>query len=816
MEKLDGFYRGIIVQNNDPDKLGRVKVFVPHLHLALLDLEESDYDAEFYFGEFGTNYQPKGKKLVDLTKYIGKIKFKLPWAEVSLPITGGGFSSFNSASKRATVSDSSSYANQQAEEDGSTGAPAGADVKRNPPSDAFSSSADNPNPLGASYNAQSFYNAPKGMFGIPQVNAKVWLFFLNGNPNSPVVFGYSPSASTYNQIYDDTNYPSGYENNDNTGEANPENLKRRQLTAMNYKGGSISFNGTDNEESLSIAHDSGSHSEYNNSGKKSLVMGQNSKLVKGAQYTTVEDSASFFCGDDAVIKVSGDINIQAGAANYAAAQKWKDTAANIHAVKSLPETQNSGNDSFFSSLLAKKSGKNPPCPACSQGKKFETLLGGNGDDKNKQKIDSGQTSFTDNLIKSFLSFFGGKTKLEVEDAKEEQYPKKSECKVCKGSGISPSTMGGNFPKETRKNEIGNLYLNSAQDFFEAENELGNGGNIVLNVTKDFFMSVGCASNDLDSIRINKQGAAHDIGMKLDGEKGLYPSQVVSSVVEKVHVDRFPGGQFTIDAQNGINLQGGSGGVDFSSTGIMSLYGTLTEVTGEQVNVSSKSGLNIATGEVLSLKAPNISIQADNQTFIKNNLAVDGNTVCRGGMMVQGELFAQHITAPLCFQETETQSELYGRAYPEKPLIMGFIKNTQEIKCTISSKASNPGSGWYVISDYSGSPLPVQGSSVMSSSDVTLTLTQFVPIYTTDSGQKAEDGSIYVYPHSHVFRNLPLTLGGTYEEVRGNAAGIDGNDLIPSKKVENGMTAPEIKGTTREKGVGLQNQLDAREFTPIEI
>jgi hypothetical protein len=145
--------------------------------------------------------------------------------------------------------------------------------------------------------------------------------------------------------------------------------------------------------------------------------------------------------------------------------------------------------------------------------------------------------------------------------------------------------------------------------------------------------------------------------------------------------------------------------------------------------------------------------------------------------------------------------------------MGFIKNTQDIKCTLTGKLSiTPGA----ITANLTTGVVGGGPSTVTGTDFTLTLTQFVPIYTTDSGQKAEDGSIYVYPHSHVFRNLPLTLGGTYEEVRGNAAGIDGNDLIPSKKVENGMTASEIKGTTREKGVGLQNQLEAKEFTPIEI
>ena len=804
MKNLNGFYRGVIVQNNDPQKLGRVKIFVPHIHLSLLDLEESDHDKEFYFGEFGTNYQKKDPNLVDLTKYMEKIKLKLPWAEVSLPITGGGYSSFNSASNKATISDSPSYANQIAEDDGSTGAPAGAEVKANPPSDRFSSSSDNPNPLGATYNTQSFYNAPKGMFGIPQVNTKVWVFFLDGNPNTPVVFGYSPSASTYGQIYDDTNHPSGYENNDPTQEANPENVKRRNMMAINQKGGSISFNGTDNEESLSIAHDSGSYNEFNNSGQQNLVMGQKSSLVKGPAYSTIDDSHSFHCGDNSNVSVQKDVQITIGSANYAAAQRWKDAASNIHAVKSLPETQNSGSDSFYSSPLAKKGGENGPCPACSQGRSYKTLKGGNGDEKNNKTIDEGQTSFVDSLKDNFLAFFGKKSKLEIEDAKEEQFPKTENCPVCSGSGKSPSSMGGNFPKEERKEETGNLYLNSAQDFFEAENDLGEGGSLTLNVTKDVFLSIGCASNDLDSVRVNNQGSAHDIGLKLDGDNGVYPSPVVGAVVEKVHVDRFPGGQFTVDAQNGINLLGGSGGIDFSSTGVMSIHGTIAEVTGEQVNISAKSGLNIATDDVLSIKGSNIAIQSDNQVFVKTILAVDGNIVCRGGIMAQGEVYLQHVTAPVSFQETEYQSELYGTAYGEKPMIMGFVRLNEAIQCKIK---------------VGGTGL-VAGSTPVTGEDVNciVTINATVPIYTTDSGQKAEDGCIFVYPHSHVFRNLPLKLTTTYEGTRSRAAGIEVavTGPIAAEKIENGLTCPQIKGTTKEANTGLSNQLKAKEFTPIEV
>ena len=788
VNNLTGFYRGVVVQNNDPQKLGRVKVFVPHLHMSLLDIEESDYDAEFYFGEFGTNYQHKGKKLIDLTKYVDKIKLKLPWAEISLPITGGGFSSFNSPSNRATTSDSPHYVNQISEDDASVGSAVGAEYRENPPSDAFSRNSDTPNPVGNAYNTQSFYNAPKGMFGIPQVNAKVWLFFLDGNQNTPVIFGYSPSSSSYKQIYDDTNYPNGYENNDPTQETNPENLKRRQLTAMNYKGGSISFNGTDNEESLSISHDSGSYTQFTNSGRQTLVTVQDSKLVKGSQYSTVENNHNFSCGNSSNMKVSGDVDIQIGTANYAAAQRWKEAASKIHAVKSLPETQNSKGDSFFASPLTKKGGKNPPCPACSQGKKYETLTGGNGDEKNNEKINQGQTSFLDSLIKNIMSFLGAKTKLQIEDAKAEQFPKTSDCPVCGGSGESPSTMGGDFPKEQRKEEIGNLYVNSAQEFFEAENALGNGGSVKMNVTKDFFLSVGCASNDLDSIRVNKEGSAHDIGLKLDGEKGVYPSPVVGAVVEMNHVDKFPGGQFTIDAQNGINLIGGSGGIDFSSTGIMSLYGTIAEVTGEQVILSSKSGMSISTSDILSIKAPNISIQSDNQTFFKGNVAIDSNMVCRGGAMVQGEMFVQHITAPMSIQETEFQSELYGTSYPTQQRVVSYLKVGQRMMVNVSGLGN-----------------------------VILTILPFpVPTYSTDLGQVADDGCIFVYPHQHLFRNVPLTLTKTYEDMRASASGVDGNSLKASGKIENGLTCPEVKGVTKEKGVGLQNQLGAKKFTPIEV
>lgn len=790
MKTLNGFYRGIVAQNNDPQRLGRVKVFVPHLHLASLDLDPEDYNKEFYFSEFGTNYNNKDPNKIDLTKYVEKIKLKLPWAEVSLPVTGGGFSSFNSPSNRATISDSPYFVNQQTENDNSTGAPAGALEQAYPPKDKFSASTDTPNPLGSAYTAQSYYNAPKGMFGIPQVNTKVWLFFLEGNPNNPVVFGYSPSPNSYNQIYDDTTYPSGYENNDPTGEANPQNLRRQTRTAMNYPGGSLTFDGTNNNEEISLAHDAGSFTKFSNSGKSNLTVGNDQSLIQGDSFTTVEGSQSFYCNDKVEYIIGSDLNITVGSTNYAAANEWMDIATNIHAVKSLSEIQNMDNSSVFSSPLAKKSGKNPPCRACSSGEKRKTYDGkkGVGSEENLNLLQKSQKSLNDglkNLKTNFLSFLSDSVGLDVGSLVEEQFPKKENCPRCKGTGEDPSSMGGEFPKDERKQEIGNLYLQNAQKLFEAENELG--GDVTATIGGDVFITLG-VPNNLDSIRVNKTGSSTSPSVQLDPEMGLYSAPVVSSTVEKIHVDKPPGGQFTIDAGHGVALYSGSGGCEVSSTGCLTMYGTVTELTGEQVNLSSKSGMNIATGESLSFNAANIAFESSGQTCLKGSIACDGNLMCTGGAMIQGELYVQHITGPLEEQLTDYAPETYGTANPEAALKIGFLKNNQQILMDI------PGLG-----------------------QVLCTVKQTVEIVTTDGGQVADQECVYVAPHQHVFRSIPMTIGGTYGEARKSAfdSGMGGSVPVAAGPITNGLKAPQIPYAAPESAFGL-NQQNAPKISPLKF
>lgn len=81
--RYDGTYKGIIIQNNDPNNSGRVKVFVPSVNMTILDGWNTDKESNKQFSHLGKNTN------TSLTPdIIQRLKESLPWARVSMPIFG--------------------------------------------------------------------------------------------------------------------------------------------------------------------------------------------------------------------------------------------------------------------------------------------------------------------------------------------------------------------------------------------------------------------------------------------------------------------------------------------------------------------------------------------------------------------------------------------------------------------------------------------------------------------------------------------------------------------------------------------------------
>lgn len=101
------FYRGIIVQNNDPLKAGRIKVFVPSVNTNLLDKWIKNKSEDDMWNHIGENVNGFNEEV------LNKLKMYLPWGEVMSPLFGmnsNGF--FFSPKKVSTISNDSNLSSQ--------------------------------------------------------------------------------------------------------------------------------------------------------------------------------------------------------------------------------------------------------------------------------------------------------------------------------------------------------------------------------------------------------------------------------------------------------------------------------------------------------------------------------------------------------------------------------------------------------------------------------------------------------------------------------------------------------------------------------
>lgn len=224
----NNFYSGIVVKNNDPLKMNRVKIFIPELSNQPFDDWLEKFET-FIYKAPAANANPKPSdtstsKIGDWsnTDTFEKICEGIPWAEPMYPIVGesGNFRYHNEQhNKVSDISDGNyiptteksyppSYWYER--EDSRVG-----DAFKKP-SDAFTAII---NPYSFSYNSFEYPNKAKGIFGIPEVGAKVWVFHYEGNINFPVYFGVRRDYREFALVNDTDNpeqisnqYPSDYEN----------------------------------------------------------------------------------------------------------------------------------------------------------------------------------------------------------------------------------------------------------------------------------------------------------------------------------------------------------------------------------------------------------------------------------------------------------------------------------------------------------------------------------------------------------------------------------------------------------------------------
>lgn len=736
-KKYLGFYNGIIVQNNDPDHAGKVKVWVPHISPTVYSGWISKVEENKRFKFLGLNVADQ------FTAIVEDLKIILPWADIAMPLTNESASGRYFANKQyGTISDSNVIDSVSANNGYIPDESLNKDNIGEKPafwyeqfstgvSDAFNSTNNNVthiNPFANNYKPSSYSNSAKGEFGIPSVGAHVWVFFREGDVNYPVVCFSSFGQTDWAGIYDtDNDYPGGSENiNPIIGEYNHNVDKYRSKYVLNQKGGTLEIINTDHNEKIKLTHYSGSFKEMNNVVTSELAVGNDQKLVLEDQFTTVKGNKSNYTGGDSDEVVNGDRYIKVGNLNYNAVRDWKAEMVAVNDMRQLFDIKRTDDKIEvkrgditvlkFNSSKQSKSGDNAKNDVLdytvdvfeSTFKPWKmTVANQNGDESLVGDVlDTSKDNMPNSIVNRHNSIITAKPSNDI------NLPQ-----------LSPSSMGGKFASETKLIE-NILTKEKIEKLFAAEEQMGIGGSEIKQITKDKIETIGLLLNDFGSIRIDSKGKYYASEMRISNATS-FVNKAATPLIEYVHVDDFPGGSYTLNVNNKYNLLVGAGGMDLKTYGNANIGGAITNISGEQINLGSRNEINIASDKRISISAEVLTLRQKHQkqVMVDSSLGVSKNLIIGGKSYFEQEMYLHHVTAP-----RETQA-----TYPVKLYAKTLDVRIGTAKC--GEHGDHPVIGGF-------------------------------------------DMCIECYTHSHNFDNIPLTLKDSNTDVREAAreANIDNNKI----------------------------------------
>ena len=521
---------------------------------------------------------------------------------------------------------------------------------------------------------------------------------------------------------------------------------------LNQRGATIDINNSTDRQALNLSQWSGSNIKLTNTVTSELATNNKQVDVRNDSFETVRNNKTIYAGKDVVIRAGENVyNLKGFKDNdeIKAAEEWKETYRSVANNNAQGEISRGGK-SYPGGISTPQAGSRSPNPTENQ----EIYV----TDSKYPKIAYGLlTSLIPPQRRKFLDEVELYTRVQpivTPDCYKVKNPSQGDIdSAAGGGGYSANAPGAmQYPGENASTERGAWAPNPAQENLKEqlaevqktlepiEERMGNGGDEEEFVYRDKVEVVGAAFNDYPSVFIDPKGRTVPYFVGVGQETSFTDTDSVPHVQEVDNNSMFPGGNYDLTVGNRYNVKVGSGGVQIKSTGGVEIGGTTFKVAANKTNIQSADGVNITSESIVEIQSKNnISLRSNRQIYIEPSLGVKNNTVIGGSQYTEGEIYANHITAPAEIQQTE-QVELYGK-----------LKKGLKLVCIASGFADTDG-------------------DVLAASPGTITL-----MLDTDMTGGAING-VETWPHSHHFKNLPLRLTESNDDVKqiAQAEGINVN------------------------------------------
>ena len=213
------------------------------------------------------------------------------------------------------------------------------------------------------------------------------------------------------------------------------------------------------------------------------------------------------------------------------------------------------------------------------------------------------------------------------------------------------------PKIPLREKQEEVYSDAVNKLTDIEKKMSPGGAPIQTYMGDLCITVGGAHANakvapavsvVDGWVVPSKVSIHSDRTYIDQKSTPHVQSVTQSI---------PWGTLNIVASNKFNTVIGSGGISMHTDGCMDISsGGRTMISSlHEINMTTSGGnINVICGHNINIKGDTVTVQTadpNNQVVVNSNLGVARNVTVHGSTYVDGELYVQHITAPLATRLT---------------------------------------------------------------------------------------------------------------------------------------------------------------------
>lgn len=457
----------------------------------------------------------------------------------------------------------------------------------------------------------------------------------------------------------------------------PSNLEYRNKFTFNQRGGTIEINNSTDREEVNISQYSGSNISLNNVTTSETASNNKQTKILFDEFKTVGNTSNEYIGVDRTLRV-GEINYEIkgikSESEIESINKWIELYRPIANSNSQFWINRGGLSYPYPSsetITTNIEGTRANNPDLNQSRlsvnnRFE---GFSGIPEVTSAVNDVSTYSTVNNRNSTSNAVNISPDVNDINSAFGEAGSKAPGIIEFGPSVSSATQNGDWSQNQNKVNLIEDILSIQDQLSELEQNFGNGGDEIEFVKRNKVQTIGAGLNNFASIRVDPFGRSQptEVGVGINGT--FNHNDYVPHVEEVDNSSNFPGGNYTLTVNNKYNVIVGSGGVQIKTSGSLNLGGSQVKLGGTEVNISGSSGVVIGSASNVDIFSEKIQLRSNRQIYANGSFGVLNNLIIGGGSYVEGELYVNHITAPIEVQET-MPTVVYGT--PVEGKIIGRV------------------------------------------------------------------------------------------------------------------------------------------------